>query len=87
MLSGTGDDASVGLPLGSNAVQPAPFADDPSRKRRLLHRRAQRTYLRVRLPVTRNTFRCMFWLGNKIFHGLKSLWAKLRGGANDAATS
>jgi hypothetical protein len=29
----------------------------------------------------------MFWLGNKIFHGLKSLWAKLRGGANDAAAS
>jgi hypothetical protein len=29
----------------------------------------------------------MFWLGNKIVHGLKSLWVKLRGGANDAATS
>ncbi len=27
----------------------------------------------------------MFWLGNKIFHGLKSLWTKFRGGASDAA--
>jgi hypothetical protein len=29
----------------------------------------------------------MFWLGNKIFHGLKSLWAKLFGGTDDAAAS
>lgn len=29
----------------------------------------------------------MFWLGNKIFQGLKSLWAKFRGGADDAAPS
>jgi hypothetical protein len=29
----------------------------------------------------------MFWLGNKIWHGLKALWAKLRGSAKDAAPS
>jgi len=29
----------------------------------------------------------MFWLGNKIWQGLKTFWAKLRGGANDAARS
>jgi len=29
----------------------------------------------------------MFWLGNKIWHGLKSLWAKIRGAPNDAAPS
>jgi hypothetical protein len=22
----------------------------------------------------------MFWLGNKIWHGIRSMWAKLRGG-------
>jgi len=31
--------------------------------------------------------RPVFWLGNKIFHGLKSLWAKFFGGADDAAPS
>jgi hypothetical protein len=29
----------------------------------------------------------MFWIGNKTFHGLKSLWAKLLDGANDDAPS
>jgi hypothetical protein len=29
----------------------------------------------------------MFWLGNKIFQGLKSLWAKFFGDADDAAPS
>jgi hypothetical protein len=29
----------------------------------------------------------MFWLGNKIWHGLKSLWAKCRGPADDATSS
>jgi hypothetical protein len=29
----------------------------------------------------------VFWLGNKIWQGLKSLWAKFRGAPNDPTPS
>lgn len=46
-----------------------------------------RTYLRDHLLTKRYRVAVMFWLGNKIWHGLKSLWVKLRGGVKDTPAS